>query len=82
MRFIYLITLFFISSALVAKNLNVGDFSRTEILTLTYHRPRFKDDSCKFLVNNIDYQCKTIYTFTKNLRFNEIVLAHIKECRV
>jgi hypothetical protein len=63
-------------------SLNVGDFSRTEILTLTYHRPRFKDDSCKFLVNNIDYQCKTIYTFTKNLRFNEIVLAHIKECRV
>jgi len=63
-------------------NLNVGDFSRPEILTLTYHRPRFNDDSCKFLVNNIDYKCKTIYTFTKNLRFNEVTLAHIKECRL
>ncbi len=72
----------YINNSLNYNKLNIGDFSRSEIITLTYHRPRFNDDSCQFLINNVDYVCNTIYTFRKNLRFNEIVLAHIKECRI
>ena len=62
--------------------LNIGDFSRSEIITLTYHRPRLKDDSCKFLINNVDYICSTIFTFNTQMRFQDVVLAHIKECRI
>ena len=59
-----------------------GDFSRSEIITTTFHRPRYEDDSCKLLINEIDYSCSTIYSFSKNIRFSTIKLAHIKECKI
>ena len=62
--------------------LTFGDFSRNEIITTTIHRPRYMDDSCKFLINEIDYNCSTIYSFSKNIRFSTIELAHIKECKI
>ena len=62
--------------------LTFGDFSRNEIITTTFHRPRYMDDSCKFLINEIDYNCSTIYSFSKNIRFSTIELAHIKECKI
>ena len=62
--------------------LTLGDFSRSEIITTTFHRPRYEDDSCKLLINEIDYSCSTIYSFSKNIRFSTIKLAHIKECKI
>lgn len=62
--------------------LTFGDFSRSEIITITFHRPRYMDDSCKFLINKIDYNCSTIYSLSKNIRFSSIELAHIKECKI
>ncbi len=62
--------------------LTFGDFSRNEIITTTFHRPRYMDDSCKFLINEIDYNCSTIYSLSKNIRFSSIELAHIKECKI
>ena len=62
--------------------LNIGDFSRSEIITLTYHRPRYDDDSCRFLINEVDYLCKTISTFNTKMRFQDVVLAHVKECKI
>ena len=62
--------------------LSFDDFSRSEIITTTFHRPRYEDDSCKLLINEINYSCSTIYSFSKNIRFSTIKLAHIKECKI
>ncbi|MDA9676956.1 hypothetical protein N9T94_00520, partial [bacterium] len=62
--------------------LTTGDYSRSVFYIVTFHRPRFQDDSCLFTLNKIDYSCETIKTFSKNLRFNELKLGYIKECKI
>tara|TARA_B100000965_G_scaffold282202_1_gene240045 strand:- start:31544 stop:33259 length:1716 start_codon:yes stop_codon:yes gene_type:complete len=72
----------YLDKGLNINKLNTGDYSRREFFTVTFHRPRFNDDSCKLLVNNIDYSCRPIYKLKKNLRFTEIDLAYINECKI
>jgi hypothetical protein len=62
--------------------LTTGDYSRSEFYIVTYHRPRFNDDSCLFTANNLEYYCDEVKSFSKKIRFQEIKLAYIKECRI
>jgi hypothetical protein len=69
------------------KNLNfnrltVGDYSRSTLFVVTYHRPRYQDDSCMFSVNNVEYDCREVESFTRKIRFSVIKLASIKECKI
>lgn len=47
---------------------------------VTFHRPRFNDDSCYFLYDSITYECEDIYVNQIKLRDIPINLGYIHKC--
>ena len=48
----------------------------------SFHRPRPFNDSCRFDINNVIYDCKLIDKVVTNLRNKEIALSYLSKCEV
>ena len=64
---------------------SIQDFKDKEISTFyvsSFHRPRPFNDSCRFDINNVIYDCKLIDKVVTNLRNKEIALSYLSKCEV
>ena len=58
------------------------DAEVTTFYTSSFHRPRPFNDSCRFDINNVIYDCKMIDKVVTKLRSKEIALSYISKCEV
>ena len=49
-------------------------------IVATFHRPRYFSDSCYFLENKINFECRNLYTISRKLRTVDIPMSYINEC--
>lgn len=55
------------------------ELPKTFIVT-TFQRPRYFSDSCYFLDNKINFECKNLDTISRKLRNIDIPMSYINEC--
>ena len=58
------------------------DAKVTTFYTSSFHRPRPFNDSCRFDINNVIYDCRMIDKVVTKLRSKEIALSYISKCEV
>ena len=57
------------------------ELPKTFIVT-TFHRPRYFSDSCYFLENKINFECRNLDTISRKLRTVDIPMSYINECKL